>query len=79
MTPQLINHEKIHSAQMKELLWIPFYLLYVLEWIFRMFASGFRWYKAYMSISFEKEAYRHGDNLDYLNHRKSFAQWRSTP
>ena len=28
-----INHERIHTAQMKELLYIPFYLFYVIEWL----------------------------------------------
>ena len=26
ISPQVINHEKIHTAQMRELLYIPFYL-----------------------------------------------------
>lgn len=30
------NHEAIHTAQMKELLYVPFYLLYVLEWLWRL-------------------------------------------
>ena len=33
ISPQVINHEKIHTAQMRELLYIPFYLWYVLEWM----------------------------------------------
>lgn len=31
-----INHEEIHTAQMKELLYIGFYLLYVLEWLCKL-------------------------------------------
>ena len=31
----LINHEKIHLRQQKELLIIPFYILYLLEWSVR--------------------------------------------
>ena len=71
----VINHELIHSAQQRELLWVPFYIIYLIEWIFRLcqFKS---WHKAYMNISFEKEAYRNGNNLNYLKSRKCFAQWR---
>ena len=26
------NHEAIHTAQMKEMLYVPFYVMYALEW-----------------------------------------------
>ena len=29
-----------------------------------------------MNISFEKEAYKNGNNLNYLKNRKHYAQWR---
>lgn len=32
----MLNHELIHTAQMKELLYIPFYLWYVFEWLVRL-------------------------------------------
>ncbi len=35
VTPELINHERIHSAQMRELLYLPFYIAYLAEWKFR--------------------------------------------
>src|SRR5678815_4332787 len=35
-----LNHEKIHTAQMKEMLYIFFYLWYVFEWIIRLFMKG---------------------------------------
>lgn len=60
-----INHEAIHSAQQKELLYIGFYLLYLLNWIL----TGFRYYY----ISFEREAYDNEQNLEYLNSRKSYS------
>lgn len=67
-----INHERIHTAQMRELLFIPFYLLYILEWLLRLiqFRNSF---KAYHNISFEKEAYANENNLSYLSRRKRFA------
>lgn len=70
----VINHELIHSAQQKELLWIPFYIIYVIEWVIRLCQYG-SWRKAYMNISFEKEAYKHGNDLNYLKSRNLYAQW----
>lgn len=48
------NHEAIHTKQMKELLYVPFYILYLLEWFYRLTQKG----NAYRNISFEKEAYK---------------------
>lgn len=71
----MINHERIHSAQMRELLWVPFYMLYFLEWLVRL--VQFRNFdRAYRSISFEREAYGYARDLDYLTRRRHFAQWR---
>ena len=70
-----INHERIHTAQQCELLFVPFYVLYVLEWIVRLVTER-NFYAAYRSISFEREAYANGDNLNYLATRKMYAQWR---
>ena len=75
MTATDYNHEAIHTTQMKELLYVPFYLLYVLEWL---------WYlirlrdtrAAYRAISFEREAYAHEGEADYLKTRKKFNQYR---
>lgn len=61
----LINHEKIHLAQQKELLVILFYIAYLFELIF----------KGYKNISFEKEAYNNEKNLKYLEKRRLFA-WK---
>lgn len=70
----VINHERIHTAQQRELLFIGFYIIYLIEWLIRYLQYG-NWYKAYMNISFEKEAYANGNNLDYLRNRKHFQQW----
>ncbi len=71
----VVNHELIHTAQQKELLWVPFYIVYIIEWIIKL-VKHCNWHKAYMDISFEKEAYANGHNLTYLSHRPHFAQWR---
>lgn len=73
----VINHERIHSAQMRELLWIPFYMIYVLEWLWLLIRYRDP-HKAYLSISFEREAYRHGHDLTYLSRRPRFASFRPT-
>lgn len=65
----LMRHEQIHTRQMKDLLYIPFYILYILEWLFLLLR--FRdWHKAYRAISFEREAYEHQDNEHYLTRRR---------
>lgn len=73
----LINHESIHTAQMRELLWIPFYVIYLLEWLLRLLQFNGDLYKAYSHISFEKEAYANDSDLNYLKSRRHFAQWRN--
>ncbi len=82
-----MNHESIHSRQFVELMvlfavatvfirwWLPvfapfaFYVWYVLEWLIRLFMKG----DAYRNISFEREAYKHQYEEDYLKTRKPYA------
>lgn len=68
----LINHERIHLKQQRELLIIPFYVLYVAEWLLRtlLYLDS---YRAYQNISFEREAYANERDMEYLSKRKSFA------
>lgn len=68
----VVNHERIHTMQQRELLFIPFYILYIIEWIVRLVMYGNR-KKAYYNISFEREAYRHGQDLDYLKNRRLYS------
>ncbi|MBD0777344.1 hypothetical protein HZY62_21015 [Maribacter polysiphoniae] len=68
----LINHEKIHLRQQKELLIVPFYILYISEWIIRSLYY-YDSYKAYQNLSFEREAYHNEKNLDYIANRPSFS------
>lgn len=51
-----LNHESIHTMQMKEMLYVFFYLWYVAEWLVRLLMYRDRM-KAYRNISFEREAY----------------------
>ena len=63
-----VNHEKIHLRQQLELLVIPFFIWYFLEYLVRLVQ-----YKntdlAYRNISFEREAYANELNLNYLKNR----------
>lgn len=70
LSEAVINHEKIHTAQMKELLYIPFYIIYFFEWLVRLVINT---NSAYRSISFEQEAYNNQNNMGYLKTRKHFA------
>ncbi len=75
LTDKDINHELIHTAQMKEMLYIFFYIWYGIEW-FLLFLKYHNWTTAYYHIRFEQEAYRHGDDLHYLSQRKHFNEFR---
>lgn len=68
----LINHEKIHLKQQLELLVLPFYIIYSLEFLVRLvqYKNG---HLAYKNISFEREAYSNECNLKYLNNRSIWA------
>lgn len=68
----VVNHERIHTRQQMELLFIPFYLLYILEWLIRLLQYR-NHRQAYLNISFEREAYSHGNDLEYLKNRKKYA------
>lgn len=65
----LINHEKIHLRQQLEMLILPFYVVYLLNYFINLLK-----YKnhdqAYFNISFEREAYQHETDLNYLSERK---------
>jgi hypothetical protein len=68
----LVNHEKIHIRQQLELLVLPFFVWYLVEYAVRLLQ-----YKnanlAYRNISFEREAYENELNLDYLKNRSIFS------
>ncbi|HEB61818.1 MAG TPA: hypothetical protein ENI82_01585 [Bacteroidetes bacterium] len=67
----LINHEKIHIRQQLELLIIPFYLIYLSEFLIKYLKYKSR-YKAYRNISFEKEAFENESDKKYLKSRNWF-------
>jgi len=73
--PTVINHEKIHLEQQRELWLIGFYFLYILYWLIGK-VKGMSNTGAYHSIPFEREAYENDEDEEYLKNRKRFA-WRS--
>ena len=66
-----VNHESIHTAQMKETLYVGFYLLYLMMFIWQ-FVKAWNWSKAYRAVAFEREAYKYEDVVDYLDKRKRY-------
>ncbi len=66
---ELLHHERIHLRQQLELLVLPFYIWYLMEYIWYRF-KGLRHYSAYMRISFEREAYANEHDLLYLKRRR---------
>lgn len=65
-----LNHESIHTAQMKEMLYVGFYVWYFVEWLLELCHYGTT---AYHTNTFEREAFDNDDNLTYLASRKRFA------
>lgn len=70
----VINHEMIHTQQMKEMLYVGFYLWYFFEWLIKLFKYG---KDAYYHISFEVEAFLNERDLNYIERRKPFAWWKN--
>jgi hypothetical protein len=66
-----LNHEKIHLRQQLELVVLPFFIWYILEYLVRLIQ-----YKnkdlAYRNISFEREAYANESDMEYLKNRSIF-------
>ena len=84
LTKSTLNHESIHTEQMKELLFIFFYIWYLIEWLIKIPFSWFykktkNGYKiskvAYRSISFEQEAFYNQYNYEYLEGNRKRYNW----
>jgi len=58
-----INHEEIHTEQIKELWYVFFYLWYVVDWLIKLVIyRNFR--DAYVNVVFEREAYANDEDAD---------------
>lgn len=64
----LINHECIHIRQQIELLIFPFFIMYVVEFLLRLYQYK-SWHVAYLNTSFEREAYKNENDFNYLKSR----------
>jgi len=72
----LIRHETIHLKQAAELLVLPFYMLYLFNYLLNRLKYKTH-HEAYMNIMFEQEAYRNEHNASYLQTRRFWAWCRS--
>lgn len=72
LAPDMLNHEHIHCRQQLEMLYIPFFILYLAEWLVR-YVKYRDSRRAYFNISFEREAYCNDADQSYLSHRKPYA------
>lgn len=82
-----LNHEGIHSCEAEDFIpnpknsdfkrilgYLIFYLIYIIEWIFKAICNIFYWkIRAYRSISFEIEAYNNQYDYEYQDKRKRWA------
>ena len=68
----ILNHERIHIRQQLELLILPFFIWYCVEFLIRLLILKDK-IQAYRNISFENEAYHNENNLTYLSNRKLFS------
>lgn len=72
ITQTIVNHEEVHAEQQKEMLILPFFVWYGLEFLVRLIQYR-NWSRAYRNISFEREAYSNEYDYSYLQKRNRFA------
>lgn len=66
------RHEYIHTLQQREMLYVPFYIWYIVEWMIKLIIYRDA-LTAYRNIGFEKEAYHHQGDASYIKSRKPYA------
>jgi len=71
---ETITHERIHTAQMLETLFIPFYLIYGIHFLILLIKKR-NWNEAYRNICFEKEAYNYQWYDWYISDRRKHYNW----
>lgn len=82
---ELLRHEAIHTCQMLETGFVGFYVWYLTEWLLRLAWRVLTLYRvqkkerrhhlhgAYAHLLFEREAYCHAAESDYLSRRRPYA------
>lgn len=75
-----LRHERIHTMQMREMLYVPFYLWYGIEYVVRLVGWSLEkknpYYpkdSPYDRMSFEREAYGNEHDVCYPRTRKRFS------
>jgi len=68
----VIRHEIIHLRQQLELLVLPFYVFYLINYLYNRTIFN-NHHQAYMNIVFEREAYANDAFPDYLSSRNLFS------
>ncbi|QHS54877.1 hypothetical protein GWR56_04680 [Mucilaginibacter sp. 14171R-50] len=71
----VINHERIHLKQQAELLVIPFYLLYLINYLVNLMIYH-NHNVAYLNIIFEREAYANEADTHYIRYRRWYSWCR---
>ena len=83
ISEKTLRHEHIHTMQMREMLYVPFYLWYGIEYVIRFFGWSFKKKnpyhpndKPYDRMSFEREAYGNEHDVYYPKTRKHFSWFK---
>ena len=71
LNENIIRHETIHFKQAQELFVIPFYVLYLANYLYNLFKLRDDWL-AYTQLLAEREAWEHQYEKDYLEKRKPY-------
>ena len=74
LSARTVTHELIHTQQMRETLFLGFYIWYLLEFLIKLLIC-FNWDRAYRSVSFEQEAYNF-DNWSRWLYMRDYYSWR---
>ena len=82
ITDKILCHETIHYYQQAETGYVIFFVMYFLSFItqfirctfkksigFSEYGSNSIWNRAYRTVLFEREAYQHENDPEYLNKR----------
>ena len=66
---KILNHEKIHFEQQKEMFILLFYIWYLVEFLIKSIFIG----DGYKNLSFEREANKFENDFEYLKNRKRYS------
>lgn len=75
LNEKVVRHESIHVKQQLEMLLLPFFVWYLLEWVVRLLIYGFDTKKAYKNISFEQEARLNENNAEYKRRHYAWVKY----